>query len=285
MPLGAPSGPGNIFASGPVQPAQGQQMQPGLLMPFPPAQAQAVQQQQQAQGQGQQPILNDALSYLDQVKVQFVDHPDVYNRFLDIMKDFKSGQIDTPGVIGRVSHLFAGNPELIQGFNTFLPPGYRIECGTGDDPNSIRVTTPMGTTVQSMPQLQPRDGDGARPGNGTFTPQPGVQSAQMMFSPSGRPIGPAAPGQHLSPQEAQRQQEQQAMHAQEQRGVSSLQNAVSAAAGMSGLRAGASPRTTPLPGQQDAQSDAAGLEKRGPVEFNHAISYVNKIKVCLEDKC
>jgi paired amphipathic helix protein Sin3a len=23
-----------------------------------------------------------------------------------------------------------------------------------------------------------------------------------------------------------------------------------------------------------------GLEKRGPVEFNHAISYVNKIKVC-----
>jgi paired amphipathic helix protein Sin3a len=34
--------------------------------------------------------LQDALSYLDQVKVQFSDHPDVYNRFLDIMKDFKS---------------------------------------------------------------------------------------------------------------------------------------------------------------------------------------------------
>lgn len=34
--------------------------------------------------------LQDALSYLDQVKVRFVDHPDVYNRFLDIMKDFKS---------------------------------------------------------------------------------------------------------------------------------------------------------------------------------------------------
>ena len=32
----------------------------------------------------------DALSYLDQVKVRFVDRPDVYNRFLDIMKDFKS---------------------------------------------------------------------------------------------------------------------------------------------------------------------------------------------------
>lgn len=34
--------------------------------------------------------LKDALSYLDQVKVQFADQPDVYNRFLDIMKDFKS---------------------------------------------------------------------------------------------------------------------------------------------------------------------------------------------------
>lgn len=37
------------------------------------------------------PFVQDALSYLDQVKVQFVEHPDVYNRFLDIMKDFKSG--------------------------------------------------------------------------------------------------------------------------------------------------------------------------------------------------
>jgi hypothetical protein len=35
-------------------------------------------------------ILQDALSYLDQVKVQFVDQPDVYNLFLEIMKDFKS---------------------------------------------------------------------------------------------------------------------------------------------------------------------------------------------------
>lgn len=31
--------------------------------------------------------VKDALSYLDQVKVQFAEQPDVYNRFLDIMKD------------------------------------------------------------------------------------------------------------------------------------------------------------------------------------------------------
>ena len=35
-------------------------------------------------------IAKDALTYLDQVKVQFHDQPEVYNRFLDIMKDFKS---------------------------------------------------------------------------------------------------------------------------------------------------------------------------------------------------
>lgn len=244
-------------------------------------------QQGQGQGQGQQPILNDALSYLDQVKVQFSDQPDVYNRFLDIMKDFKSGAIDTPGVIGRVSSLFAGNPDLIQGFNTFLPPGYRIECGANDDPNQIRVTTPMGVSFHKMPPQRPLSQQGnAEPfgrTNGTFTPQPGQQSAQMAFSPSGRPLGPTAQAQqpqHLSPMEAARQQEQQAMHQQQERGLGSLQNAVSAATGAN-LRAGVSPRGTPMPGQQDpnAGDQQAGLEKRGPVEFNHAISYVNKIKV------
>lgn len=36
------------------------------------------------------PSTQDALSYLDQVKVRFSEQPDVYNKFLDIMKDFKS---------------------------------------------------------------------------------------------------------------------------------------------------------------------------------------------------
>lgn len=36
--------------------------------------------------------VSDALSYLDAVKIQFQDQPEVYNRFLDIMKDFK-GQL------------------------------------------------------------------------------------------------------------------------------------------------------------------------------------------------
>ncbi|PIO59633.1 hypothetical protein TELCIR_18900, partial [Teladorsagia circumcincta] len=37
--------------------------------------------------------VEDALSYLDQVKTQFADQPNVYTQFLDIMKDFKSQAI------------------------------------------------------------------------------------------------------------------------------------------------------------------------------------------------
>lgn len=34
--------------------------------------------------------VEDALSYLDKVKMQFGNQPQVYNDFLDIMKEFKS---------------------------------------------------------------------------------------------------------------------------------------------------------------------------------------------------
>ncbi|KAH8992694.1 hypothetical protein EDB92DRAFT_541726 [Lactarius akahatsu] len=94
--------------------------------------------------------VTDALSYLDAVKIQFHDRPDVYNVFLDIMKDFKSQVIDTPGVIQRVATLFHGHPFLIQGFNTFLPVGYRIEVGSDSQSSEvITVTTPSGTMLRS----------------------------------------------------------------------------------------------------------------------------------------
>lgn len=110
-------------------------------------QTQQVPQVQQVQ-QNYRPLnVKDALSYLDQVKLQFRNNTDVYNKFLDIMKDFKSQSIDTPGVIDRVSALFKGHPKLIDGFNTFLPEGFSIECSTAD-PNIIVVTTPLGKSIR-----------------------------------------------------------------------------------------------------------------------------------------
>lgn len=59
------------------------------------------------------------------------------------MKEFKSQSIDTPGVIQRVSNLFKGHPELIVGFNTFLPPGYKIEVQANDQGVAFQVSVSM----------------------------------------------------------------------------------------------------------------------------------------------
>jgi histone deacetylase complex regulatory component SIN3 len=64
---------------------------------------------------------NDALTYLRDVKNMFINQREVYETFLEIMKEFKAQTIDTYGVIQRVKQLFKGNKNLIIGFNTFLP--------------------------------------------------------------------------------------------------------------------------------------------------------------------
>lgn len=111
--------------------------------------------------------VEDALLYLDQVKQQFNHKPDIYNQFLDVMKDFKAqayvshlvafsfnvtwmlSSINTPGVIMRVSKLFRGYPSLILGFNTFLPPGYRIR------PDGSLAAAPEGVRLDQLDHPAP----------------------------------------------------------------------------------------------------------------------------------
>ncbi|OMP06195.1 Paired amphipathic helix [Corchorus capsularis] len=57
---------------------------------------------------------NDALVYLKAIKDRFYDKRDKYDDFLEIMRDF------------RVKELFKGYPDLILGFNTFVPKEYEI---------------------------------------------------------------------------------------------------------------------------------------------------------------
>ncbi|KAK1152350.1 paired amphipathic helix protein Sin3b-like [Acipenser oxyrinchus oxyrinchus] len=110
-------------------------------------QAYAVQKQVQQQ-HFQKLKVEDALSYLDQVKIRFGNDPGIYNKFLDIMKEFKSQSIDTPGVISRVSQLFHGHPDLVLGFNAFLPPGYRIEIPKN---GVVSLQSPLSAQVSPSP--------------------------------------------------------------------------------------------------------------------------------------
>jgi hypothetical protein len=83
-PLSHLSTPGDPLLSGPVMKAR----TPKPATPRPPTSDSPVGSAGAEAGRALN--VTDALSYLDAVKVQFNDKPEVYNRFLDIMKDFKS---------------------------------------------------------------------------------------------------------------------------------------------------------------------------------------------------
>lgn len=141
--------------------------------------------------------VEDALIYLDQVKVEFGDRPHIYNEFLDIMKTFKTQQIDTPGVIRRVSNLFQGNRRLVLGFNTFLPEGYRIEIPTDGSGPPVAVYRAPGSNVAhilresaesqavSIAQQQPQPGLTTNNGMNNLQQQP--QGQQQQYHPGGMP--------------------------------------------------------------------------------------------------
>ncbi|XP_004066908.1 paired amphipathic helix protein Sin3a [Oryzias latipes] len=212
------------------------------------------------QQQFQRLKVEDALSYLDQVKLQFGNQPQVYNDFLDIMKEFKSQSIDTPGVINRVSQLFKGHPDLIMGFNTFLPPGYKIEVQTNDlvnvtTPGQIHYITPHGISVQnipatgasSQPSTQPQQQSLPQAGLHTTTIPP--VAAQPTATKISKPVQSPAHTPTSQPNPS--------------------------------IPSYASPRSPSVQSHTPVSSTPSSgppLQNNQPVEFNHAINYVNKIK-------
>ncbi|KAM4677170.1 paired amphipathic helix protein Sin3a isoform 2-T3 [Discoglossus pictus] len=223
---GGPGVQGHAHATPPAAPAQGQQFQ--------------------------RLKVEDALSYLDQVKLQFGSQPQVYNDFLDIMKEFKSQSIDTPGVISRVSQLFKGHPDLIMGFNTFLPPGYKIEVQTND---LVNVTTPgqvhqitthglQPPVPPAPPPSQPAAQTAPPPAHPTPQPTP-AKINKPLPSQAHTPTSQSTPIQYPSPRSPPAQPH----------------------------TPGPLPHATPT-----ATAVTPTMQNNQPVEFNHAINYVNKIK-------
>uniref|UniRef100_A0AAR2KQW6 Paired amphipathic helix protein Sin3b n=1 Tax=Pygocentrus nattereri TaxID=42514 RepID=A0AAR2KQW6_PYGNA len=172
------------------------------------------------------PQVEDALSYLDQVKIRFVNEPGIYNKFLDIMKEFKSQSIDTPGVINRVSQLFHGHPDLVLGFNAFLPPGYRIEIPK----NGMAFLQSPFTAQVKVVSSSSSSSSSAAAVEVSSAPSEPVASPQ-----SASPSGPPEPSARLA---------------------------------------------LPLPSQSQPATSSVSppTSEPSPVEFDSAISYVNKIK-------
>lgn len=206
------------------------------------------------QTQFQRLKVEDALSYLDQVKFKFNNQPQVYNDFLDIMKEFKSQAIDTPGVIQRVSTLFRGHPELIVGFNTFLPPGYKIEMHANEQvsvsmPSStviIQSGGTMTTTLHPNPNAIPIH----------ITPAAQLQQNKHVNAVNNMP------GNHSSTAKA---------NYPSGKALSTTDNSSSNSHHLTN----SSPHSL---GINSSTGITNGGSSQQPVEFNHAITYVNKIK-------
>ncbi|KAH9420995.1 Paired amphipathic helix protein Sin3a [Dermatophagoides pteronyssinus] len=304
-------------SSQPTPSSQLQQQQPTNLSTINLSTS-SVQQQPSAptpsqsapQQQFQRLKVEDALSYLDQVKFKFNDRPQVYNDFLDIMKEFKSQSIDTPGVIQRVSNLFKGHPELIVGFNTFLPPGYKIEIHSNDQ---VNVSMPNSTNVVLMP-------------NTPLTPSTHQkQSISAVTAPAGHAIVASSQNIHQIPSNLVRSpsltSSNQSLHhggppshhshhtfgnsisprnettnlslASTSLPHSTTQNCPSfnqnriettsnhnhrSSSGHIDSNSRAQATTIHHHLVNASQQNAANVPGSGPVEFNHAINYVNKIK-------
>ena len=219
-----------------------------------------------------------------------------------------ASRIDTPGVIDRVSNLFKGHPALIQGFNTFLPPGYRIECfKERDGKDMITVTTPRGTVSQSAGSfsasaLSDADKTGAlrdsappaqsaasasRPAAAPASSRSNAGTPALSSTAASRPpvaaIPQTAPAPIPNPHHAVPAPTHHTHNVVD--GVPILKPAHELAAVKAKALAQGLPDPTSTNGASAlASNDASRESGQIELEFNHAITYVNKIKSRFKDK-
>lgn len=198
------------------------------------------------------------------------------------MKLFKAGlcvvalylltfcSIDTPGVTERVKVLFSGHPDLILGFNAFLPPGFKISPSEVEE---MPATRSLAST-----EYLPRNLTGAPPAVMHSVPPPAPRIQPSILPPPPSQLSMANANVHGSqpkreaietsqlqtqtgivqqtqPNQPQERAKDQGKEAE--KGRHSLQSEQS------------------LDESIDPLQDTAGSPKP---EFNHARNYVKKIK-------
>lgn len=162
--------------------------------------------------------------------------------------------------------LFHGNPDLIQGFNTFLPLGYRIDISMDPlDPNMITVTTPLGTTTQSTNTFGhlPRTArEMAGLGSSAIHHPPPFGAGPPHSLPS---LGGGSLSRSLTPHTYHMTHGQPPFDASYSPGFQGPSTTAAAASFLGNL------------------SNRNPVEKQPAGEFNHAIQYLNKIKARYSD--
>ena len=173
--------------------------------------------------------------------------------------------IDTQEVINRVSTLFHGHPDLIVGFNTFLPPGYKIEVSE-EHHGYIQVTHPSSRT-ESI----------AIGGNLNTTYNLSITTPTTTYRQTANLLIQDNDETELSIQQANNATSQ---------AVNALISAATAAPqipyfGTTGGLNLSTKNNKPPTSNVNTSTQSTTVDKSStgqPVEFNHAINYVNKIK-------
>ncbi|KAF7136533.1 hypothetical protein RHSIM_Rhsim08G0164700 [Rhododendron simsii] len=77
--------------------------------------------------------MSEALRFVRSVRLAFGDDSKEYVEFLYLMNEFKNKRTNIQAFQLRVRDLFKEHPELVAGFNTFLPAGYEIPVQDQND--------------------------------------------------------------------------------------------------------------------------------------------------------
>lgn len=167
-------------------------------------------------------------------------------------------------MINRVSTLFHGHPDLIVGFNTFLPPGYKIEVSE-EHHGYIQVTHPSSRT-ESI----------AIGGHPSTTYNLSITTPTTTYRQTANLLSQDTEETEIS---------QQAANNATSQAVNALISAATAPQvpyfGTTGGLNLSTKTSKPSMPNVNTSTQASTVEKSSsgqPVEFNHAINYVNKIK-------
>ncbi|KAI4584634.1 hypothetical protein MJG53_020677, partial [Ovis ammon polii x Ovis aries] len=119
---------------------------------------------------------NNAISYVNKIKTRFLDHPEIYRSFLEILHTYQKEQLSTKGrpfrgmseeeVFTEVANLFRGQEDLLSEFGQFLPEAKRSLVSTERPPQSgatLSARTPHLSAAFRPGQVYPLPRDAGFP--------------------------------------------------------------------------------------------------------------------------